>query len=126
MAKNLEIYRCSICGNIVEVVHGSSGVLVCCGKPMKLLRANTTDAATEKHVPVINKKDGGYNIKIGSTAHPMTEDHYIQWIEIVADGRSYRKFLNPGDAPEAFFEITAAKVSALAYCNLHGLWQAKL
>ncbi len=126
MAKNLEIYRCSICGNIVEVVNGSSGTLVCCGKPMKLLRANTMDAATEKHVPVINRKDGGYNIKIGSTAHPMTKDHYIQWIEIVADGRSYRKFLNPGDAPEAFFEITAAKVSVLEYCNLHGLWQAEL
>ncbi len=126
MTKKLEIYRCNVCGNIVEVVNSAAGLLVCCGKPMELLKENSTDAAKEKHVPVITKRDGGYNVKIGSTTHPMTEKHYIQWIELTADGKSYRKFLNPGDAPEAFFEITASKVTAREYCNLHGLWKAEL
>jgi len=126
MAKRLEVYRCSVCGNIVEVVHGASGVLVCCGKPMELLTENTTDAAKEKHVPVIEKRDNGYNVKVGSVAHPMTPEHYIEWIELIADGRSYKKFLNPGDKPEAFFEISASSVTAREYCNLHGFWKAEL
>ena len=108
MAKKLEIYKCSLCGNIVEVVHGGDGELVCCGEPMALLVENTTDAAKEKHVPVIEKVDGGYKVKVGS----------------VADGKAYRQFLNPGDAPEAVFSIKANSVSAREHCNLHGLWKA--
>jgi superoxide reductase len=98
--------------------------LVCCGEPMKLYAENTVDAAKEKHVPVIEKVDGGYKVKVGSVAHPMEEKHYIEWIEIIADGKAYRQFLNPGDAPEATFKINAAKITAREYCNMHGLWKA--
>ncbi|MFA6186542.1 MAG: desulfoferrodoxin [Phycisphaerae bacterium] len=124
MAKKLEIYKCMICGNIVEINHGGAGQLVCCGEPMKLLVENTTDAAKEKHVPVIEKIAGGYLVKIGSVAHPMEEKHYIEWIELLADGKSYKQFLAPGQKPEAVFKIDAAQVSAREYCNLHGLWKA--
>ena len=124
MAKNLEIYKCEICGNIVEVVHGSAGALVCCGQPMKLLVENTTDASREKHVPVIEKTAAGVKVKVGSVPHPMEEKHYIEWIEVIADGKAYRQFLKPGDAPEAVFAVDAAQIAARAYCNLHGLWKA--
>ena len=124
MAVKLEVYKCMLCGNIVDVVHGGDGELVCCGQPMKKMTENTTDAAKEKHVPVIEKIDGGYKVKIGSVAHPMTEEHYIEWIELIADEKSYRQFLKPGQAPEAVFCIKADKVSAREYCNLHGLWKA--
>ena len=119
-----QVYKCSVCGNIVEVVHASVGELVCCNKPMELLKENTTDAAQEKHVPVIEKTENGFLVKVGSVAHPMEDDHYIEWIELLADNRSYRKFLKPGDAPQAEFNIKADKVSAREYCNLHGLWKA--
>jgi superoxide reductase len=112
------------CGNIVVVVHGGGGELVCCGEPMKNMVENTVDAAKEKHVPVIEKIDGGYKVKIGSVAHPMTPEHYIEWIELIADGKSYRQFLAPGQAPEAVFCVKADKVTAREYCNLHGLWKA--
>ncbi|MBE3069510.1 MAG: desulfoferrodoxin [Planctomycetes bacterium] len=124
MAKRLEVYKCELCGNIVEVLHGGEGELVCCGKPMKLMTENTTDAAKEKHVPVIEKTADGYKVRVGSVPHPMTAEHQIEWIELLADGVAYRKFLKPGDAPEATFAIAAAKVSAREYCNLHGLWKA--
>ena len=124
MAKKLEIYKCDACGNIVEVVHGGEGELVCCGEPMKLMTENTVDAAKEKHVPVIEKVDGGVKVKVGDVAHPMEEKHYIQWIELIADGRAYRQFLNPGEPPEAFFAVDAPNLSAREYCNLHGLWKA--
>jgi len=124
MAEKLEIYKCEACGNIVEVLHGGGGELVCCGEPMKLYIENTVDAAKEKHVPVIEKIEGGYKVSVGSVAHPMEEKHYIEWIEIVADGKAYRQFLNPGDAPEAAFMIEAAQITAREYCNLHGLWKA--
>ncbi len=124
MAAKLEIYKCSLCGNIVEVLHGGDGELVCCGEPMKKLTENTTDAAKEKHVPVIEKISGGYTVKIGSVAHPMTDEHSIEWIELLADGKAYRQFLSPGDAPEATFMVTATQVSAREHCNLHGLWKA--
>ena len=123
MAKRLEIYKCSVCGNIVEVVHGGAGELVCCGKPMKMLAENTEDAAQEKHVPVIEKVDGGYKVKVGSAAHPMEEKHYIEWIELLADGKAYREFLKPGGAPEAVFHVAAEEVTASELCNLHGLWK---
>ncbi|MBW2365687.1 MAG: desulfoferrodoxin, partial [Deltaproteobacteria bacterium] len=96
MAEKLQIYKCDLCGNIVEVLHGGAGELVCCGQPMTLLTENTVDAAKEKHVPVIEKVAGGIKVKIGEVAHPMEDKHYIQWIEIIADGKAYRQFLNPG------------------------------
>ena len=124
MAKKLEIYKCEACGNIVEVLNGGEGELVCCGEPMKLMTENTVDAAKEKHVPVIEKVDGGIKVKVGDVPHPMEEKHYIQWIELIADGKSYHQFLNPGDAPEAVFSISASQLTAREYCNLHGLWKA--
>jgi superoxide reductase len=124
MAERLEVYKCELCGNIVEVLHGSDGTLVCCDQPMTLLTENTVDAAKEKHVPVIEKTADGVKVKVGDVAHPMEEKHFIQWIELIADGKSCIQFLNPGDAPEATFNVTADQVSAREYCNLHGLWKA--
>jgi len=124
MAQRLEVYKCDLCGNIVEVLFGSDGQLVCCGQPMTLLAENTVDAALEKHVPVIEKVDGGVKVKVGEVAHPMEAEHFIQWIEIIADGKVYRQFLNPGDAPEAVFSVDADQVTAREYCNLHGHWKA--
>ena len=124
MSKQLSIYKCEVCGNIVELLHEGKGELVCCGKPMKLFVENTVDAAREKHVPVIKKTSTGVKVKVGSVAHPMVEEHYIEWIEIIADGKSYRQFLKPGDAPEATFAIQANNIIAREYCNLHGLWKA--
>lgn len=125
MAKRFELYKCSVCGNIVFVMHGGRGQLVCCNKPMELQVANTVDASLEKHVPVIEKKEGGYLIKVGSVPHPMTEEHYIVWIEVHTDDeRVYIKFLKPGEAPEAYFELKADKITAKEWCNLHGYWEA--
>ena len=123
MAKRLEVYKCEVCGNIVEVLHGGKGELVCCGQPMKLLVEGMVDAAKEKHVPVIEKIEGGVKVKVGEVAHPMEEKHYIEWIEIMADGKSYIQFLKPGEAPEATFKIEADQITAREYCNLHGLWK---
>jgi superoxide reductase len=123
MANRYEVYKCEVCGNIVEVLHGGAGELVCCGQPMKLMKENTTDAAKEKHVPVVEEVAGGVKVKIGSVAHPMEEKHYIEWIEIIADGKAYRQFLAPGQAPEAIFPVEAANITAREYCNLHGLWK---
>lgn len=125
MAKRLEVYKCELCGNIVEVLFGSDGQLVCCEQPMTLMTENTVDAAKEKHVPVIEKTDGGVKVKVGDVAHPMEEKHFIQWIEIIADGKIYRQFLNPGDAPEAEFKVAADNIVAREYCNLHGHWKAE-
>jgi len=125
MVKNKnEVYKCSVCGNIVETLHVGGGELVCCGKPMELLEENIEDAATEKHVPVIEKTEAGVKVKVGEIAHPMEEAHYIEWIEIIADGKSYKKFLKPGDAPEADFCLEYSdELIAREYCNLHGLWK---
>jgi superoxide reductase len=124
MASRLEVYKCEVCGNIVEVIHEGHGELVCCGQPMKLFKENTFDAAKEKHVPVIEKTPNGFKVKVGGVAHPMEEKHYIEWIELIADGVAYRKFLKPGDAPEAEFCLDAVQITAREYCNLHGLWKA--
>ena len=124
MTKRLEIYKCEVCGNIVEIIHEAGGELVCCGEPMKLMKENTVDAALEKHVPVIEKTEDGIKVKVGSVPHPMEEEHYIEWIELIADGRACRKFLNPGDEPEALFKIEAQTFTAREYCNLHGLWKS--
>ena len=123
MAEKLQIYKCAVCGNIVEVLHGGVGELVCCGKPMENLVAKTADEGKEKNVPVIEKIDGGYKVKVGSVPQPMQDEHYIEWIELLADGRAYRQFLEPGTAPEAVFNVEADSVSAREYCNVHGLWK---
>jgi superoxide reductase len=122
--KKLEVYKCLVCGNIVEVIHQGEGELVCCGQAMKLLAENSVDAAKEKHVPVVEKIEGGYKVTVGSVPHPMEEKHFIEWIELVADGKAYRQFLNPGDAPEATFAVEAQDVVAREHCNLHGLWKS--
>ena len=123
MTKRLEIYKCDLCGNMVEMIHTGKGGLVCCGQPMQLMAENSVDAAKEKHVPVIEKVDNGYKVTVGSVPHPMEDKHYIEWIELIAGDRAYRQFLNPGDAPEAFFCVDADSVTAREYCNLHGVWK---
>jgi len=125
MNKRFNIYKCEICGNIVELLHEGMGELVCCGQPMKFFEENTVDASKEKHVPVIEKLADGYKVTVGSDVHPMAEKHYIEWIELIAGEKAHRQFLNPGDVPEAVFKIEADQVTAREYCNLHGLWKAK-
>ncbi len=119
-----QVYKCSVCGNIVEVLFVGGGKLVCCGKPMELLLEKTKDAGNEKHVPVIEKTASGIKVKVGAISHPMEEKHFIQWIEVIADGQVYKKFLNPGEKPEAEFNIKAKNITVREYCNLHGLWKA--
>jgi superoxide reductase len=124
MTEKNQVYKCNVCGNIVGVLHAGAGELVCCGQPMQFLKEGEVDAATEKHVPIIEKTEKGYKVKVGEVTHPMETDHYIEWIELIADGVSYRKFLNPTDAPEAEFCVEAEQVEAREYCNLHGHWKA--
>ena len=119
-----EIYKCGVCGNIVEVVHSAGGTLVCCGQEMKLQKENTTEAATEKHIPVIAKMEGGVRVSVGSVLHPMTDEHFIEWIELLIDEKVYRKQLKAGDEPVAEFYIEGESFTARAYCNLHGHWKS--
>lgn len=123
MTQRMQIYKCEKCGNIVEMLHEGVGKMMCCGEPMKLYQENTVDAAKEKHVPVVEKTANGFKVKVGSMAHPMEAKHYIEWIQIIADGQAYRLFLKPGGVPEATFCIDAKQVTAREYCNLHGLWK---
>ncbi len=127
MASRGQVYKCNLCGNIVEVLYGADGELICCGKAMDLLEEKTADSSTEKHVPFIEEKENGYMVRVGeNTAHPMQDDHYIEWIELVVDGAVYRKYLKPSDAAEAVFDVPKGNsVSAREYCNLHGLWVKK-
>ncbi len=125
MVERLQVYKCALCGNVVEVLTAGDGELVCCGQPMQNLPVKTADQGKEKHVPVIEKVDGGIKVKIGSVPHPMEEKHYIEWIEVISDGKAYRQFLKPGQTPEAFFCIPAGNVVAREHCNIHGLWEAK-
>ena len=118
-----EIYKCEICGNIVQMLHAGPGELVCCGQPMNLLEEKTADMTLEKHVPVIERDGDLIKIYVGSTLHPMEENHHIEWIELIADGRRQRKYLKPGDPPEALFLCRGETLSAREYCNLHGLWK---
>jgi superoxide reductase len=125
MTKIREIYKCNVCGNIVEVLHAGVGELVCCNEPMQLMEEKSEDSSVEKHVPYIEKIANSIIVKIGQNQeHPMLEEHYIEWIQVIADGLSHRKFLNPGDKPQAEFEIKADKVEAREYCNVHGLWKS--
>ncbi len=125
MAERLQLYKCEVCGHIVMVFSNGTGTLTCCNQPMTPCRENTTDAAQEKHVPVVEKTEAGFKVKVGSVAHPMEEDHYIQWVELVAGENLCCRFLNPGDAPEVTFTTDAEQVSARAYCNLHGYWRGE-
>ena len=124
MTKLYEVYKCGVCGNTTRVIHASGGTMVCCGQPMTLMPEKTDDAGKEKHVPVVEKSAKGIIVKVGSVPHPMEEKHYIEWIEVIVDGKAYRQFLNPGEAPESTFAIKAENVVAREYCNLHGLWKA--
>ena len=125
MAERMQVYKCEVCGNIVEVMHGGMGELVCCGKPMKQFVENTVDAAKEKHVPVIEKTADGFKVKVGSVAHPMEEKHFIEWVELEVGGKVHLQFLKPGDAPEAVFCVKEeGPAVAREYCTLHGLWKA--
>ena len=125
MTKLRQIYKCNICGNIIEVLHEGVGELVCCGESMELMDEKTDDSSTEKHVPYIEKTEKGVLVKVGQNQdHPMEEKHYIEWIQVIADGVSYRKFLKPGLKPQAEFEIKANNLWAREYCNIHGLWKS--
>lgn len=121
-----QIYKCPVCGNMVEVVHAAGGQLVCCGKPMELIAENSVEASTEKHIPVIERQNGEVTVKVGSVEHPMLEEHYIEWIELLTEDKVYRKHLRPGEKPVATFKIcdSVTTFSAREYCNVHGLWKA--
>jgi len=125
MTQKLQIYKCEICGNIVEILHQGAGELVCCDQPMKLLEEQTEEQGKEKHVPVVEKKDKGIKVKIGSVPHPMEEKHYIEWVAVHTDKGIFRKFLKPKEKPEADFEITEKILKAREYCNVHALWSTK-
>ena len=126
MTKIREIYKCEVCGNIVEILHAGMGELVCCGQPMKHIEEKTEDSSVEKHVPYIEKTANGVLVKIGQNQdHPMEEKHFIEWIQATVDGKSYRKFLKPGDKPQAKFEVESDNnIEAREYCNIHGLWKS--
>jgi superoxide reductase len=125
MAARFEVYKCDSCGNMVEMVHEGKGQMICCGKPMRLMKENIVDASTEKHVPVMEKLSGGILVKVGTVPHPMEKDHYIEWIEVVKDGKTLsRQYLNPGDVPEAKFASDPNGLVVREFCNLHGIWKA--
>lgn len=124
MTEKLEVYQCEVCGNMVEVLHVGQGTLVCCGQNMVLQKENIKEASLEKHIPVIEPTAGGFRVSVGSIPHPMEEKHFIEWVELVADGKAYRQFLKPGETPQAFFALEAGKVAARAFCNLHGMWKS--
>ncbi len=122
MTERLQVYKCEICGNIVEVLHEGKEQLVCCDQPMKLLEEKTGEQGMEKHLPVSEKMDKGVKVKVGSVPHPMEEKHYIEWIEVAMKDGVARKFLKPGETPEAEFEIEGDILQMREYCNIHGLW----
>ena len=124
MTAQKQVYKCNVCGNIVEVLHTGKGELVCCGQPMELLQEKASDVGLEKHVPVMETTGRGIKVKVGSVPHPMEENHYIEWVEVITDGESCRQFLKPGGKPEADFEGGTRKVVAREYCNIHGLWKS--
>ena len=124
MSERFQIYKCEVCGNIVEVLHSGMGELVCCNQPMKLLKEKTQEAqGKEKHIPVIEENNKKVKIKVGSILHPMEENHYIEWIEILTSAGTIKKFLKPGDKPEAIFKVSERATAVRSYCNIHGLWK---
>jgi len=126
MTEKKQVYRCEVCGNIVEVLHTGAGELVCCKKPMVLQEEHTKDEGMEKHVPVVNIKDGSVEVIVGDVAHPMEEEHFIEWIEVSIDGKVCKRFLEPKQEPKAVFQLpkTYTNISAREYCSLHGLWSS--
>jgi len=124
MTNRLEVYKCEVCGNIVEVLYPGVGGLVCCNQPMGLQTENTTDAAQEKHVPVVNKTENGIQIRVGSVDHPMMDNHYIQWVELIQGEYLYRKYLAPGEEPGAIFTVPCGEMCSREFCNLHGHWMS--
>ena len=128
MTKRLEVYKCDVCGNIIEVVHASGGELVCCARKMILLEEKKEDQGMEKHLPVIETTDGGLKVIVGSVTHPMEENHFIEWIELVTDIATHIVFLKPGQAPEALFcDCTGEKIIAVReHCTIHGLWMTTI
>jgi superoxide reductase len=123
--ERLQVYKCKVCSDMVEVLRAGSGSPSCCGQPMELLNENVTDASREKHVPVIERTAAGVRVKVGAVPHPMEAVHFIEWIELLADGKAYRQFLKSGDAPEAVFAVEARELRAREFCNLHGLWTGR-
>jgi superoxide reductase len=124
MIERKQVYKCSVCGNIVEVLHAGGGTLVCCGQPMELFQEKTEDVGKEKHVPVIERTESGIKVKVGAVPHPMEDNHYIEWVETIVNGKSCRKFLSPGNKPEADFGAKSGEVEAREYCSVHGLWKS--
>ena len=125
MAERRQVYKCELCGNLVEVLDGAGGTLVCCGQDMTLQVENTVDAAVEKHLPVIDQAGAAVTVRVGSVAHPMEEKHYIEMIGVWTANKLYRVYLKPGEAPEVTFTVDGDVQYARAYCNLHGLWKSK-
>jgi superoxide reductase len=125
MTEKKQIYKCEVCGNIIEVLHDGVGTLVCCGQPMKLMEEKIKDVGNEKHVPIIEKNEEGVKVKVGSVPHPMTEEHHIEWIEISTEKGESKKFLKPGESPESLFPVKNKNIKSREYCNLHGLWKSK-
>jgi len=124
MTEISQIYKCTVCGNIIEVVHTGGGELVCCGQPMVIEQEKDMEEGTEKHRPIIERTDSGVIIRVGSVPHPMESEHYIEWIEVITEHRVYRKALEPNMEPLAEFCLNAVHISARAYCNKHGLWKS--
>jgi len=127
MTENKEVYRCNICGNIVEVLHLGTGKLICCENQMELLKEKEEGTGSEKHLPVLEETDKGIKIKVGSLPHPMEDNHCIEWVEVIADNKIYRKVFKPGDKPEAEFDIKPGDVEQIElreYCSIHGLWRS--
>ncbi len=126
MTKKLQIYKCEVCGNMVEVIHEGADALACCGKPMVLLEEKVTESGNEKHLPVVTVNGNKVEVKVGSIEHPMVDNHYIEWIEVIAEDGVHRKFLSPGEKPVAVFEVSGKVLEAREYCSIHGLWSKKL
>jgi superoxide reductase len=124
MSEKNQIYLCSVCGQMVEVLKPGMGQLVCCNLNMNLLKEKNQDEGLEKHVPILNKTENGWQVKVGALVHPMEETHYIEWIELISINGVYRVFLKPGDLPANDFQVHAENVKARIYCNIHGLWQS--
>ncbi|MCD6239589.1 MAG: desulfoferrodoxin [Thermotogae bacterium] len=126
MTEKLQVYKCEICGNIIEVLHEGAGQLVCCGKPMTLMKENSEEQGKEKHVPVIENTEKGVKVKVGSVLHPMEEKHYIEWIEVQTNDGIFKRFLKPGDRPEAEFDLDRDNIREVReYCSIHGLWRTE-
>ena len=125
--KNVKFYICPYCGNIVEMIHDAGVKLMCCGQKMEELVAGAVEASQEKHIPAVDMEGGIVNVKVGAVEHPMADNHWIEWVQVVTDKGVQRKHLNPGDAPKVKFLLSNEKPLAVyAYCNLHGLWKVEL